>query len=584
MSWPNEGIDPFPVRRHREPEQLRRNILDELSDHLACAAEEEIAQHACTEAKAWATAVDRFGNPDAIARRLWWDAMKERIMRDWFQTGLAAFSAIVVLIMAVFVILAIRSVQTSQTALVQAIQEMKTQQPAAAPTENLSLNIDIHRGTLDGPPAQGIKVSLSGKLNTEDQSVGVSLITDAEGKVRFQPVPQGSYTIFFEDPQSSLTLSQRHSLFAGVGMDLHVIAPAFGTKEVQFTIPPELEPFNGSVKMAANLKAGVKLGDFEWEKQIPIIVDSQGMHENFLKDDQFTRRVKDDLNHISFKIMPVPVQIQNVPSVELPACQIEINTLRPFFLSNTNYFFDTLNWAEETRIDLSSTTESSLTLATTGDAYNNLLKAVKMYCVLTRWYRFENIEPYMNSLFDYSIPVPGYLVASAYLTDAVTVHASGDLNASIYEVEKPITEDDRIFAGNYEKQALIKLEAQSLAQQYPEARFYFSGFSRAALSVRSWKTTKWTNEPGGQIELSSLQDQKQVESSNSKTQWVDVTDLIRGENPADTATGLLFSFNTPDSNLQFSGEMPGLFINSSKGEFWAKTQLMVVQDTPPGDL
>jgi hypothetical protein len=79
MDWPPDLAAWLPAPRDDEPAELRRRIAAELRDHwdlalarerLICGDEEEAAQRV----------LRRFGDPRSIARRLWFDAMKERIM------------------------------------------------------------------------------------------------------------------------------------------------------------------------------------------------------------------------------------------------------------------------------------------------------------------------------------------------------------------------------------------------------------------------------------------------------------------------------------------------------------------------
>ncbi len=62
-----------------EPAGLRQDILDELADHLACAHRRELLRGAGA-ALAEQRVLERFGDPAAVARRLWFDAMRDRIM------------------------------------------------------------------------------------------------------------------------------------------------------------------------------------------------------------------------------------------------------------------------------------------------------------------------------------------------------------------------------------------------------------------------------------------------------------------------------------------------------------------------
>ncbi len=69
----------LPPARDDEPAGLRQDILDELADHLACADNRELLRGG-NAAEARRRVFDRFGDPAAVARRLWLDAMKGKIM------------------------------------------------------------------------------------------------------------------------------------------------------------------------------------------------------------------------------------------------------------------------------------------------------------------------------------------------------------------------------------------------------------------------------------------------------------------------------------------------------------------------
>ncbi len=58
---------------------MRQDILDELADHLGCAYNRELLRGA-NPVEARRRVMERFGNPAAVARRLWFDAMKGKIM------------------------------------------------------------------------------------------------------------------------------------------------------------------------------------------------------------------------------------------------------------------------------------------------------------------------------------------------------------------------------------------------------------------------------------------------------------------------------------------------------------------------
>lgn len=77
----------LPAPRDDEPASLRRDIADELADHLACAYRRELLVTG-DEQRAQQQVLERFGDPRRIARQLWWQAMWSRIMLQRFALGL----------------------------------------------------------------------------------------------------------------------------------------------------------------------------------------------------------------------------------------------------------------------------------------------------------------------------------------------------------------------------------------------------------------------------------------------------------------------------------------------------------------
>lgn len=93
MSWPEVSIEDLPPRRDDEPASLRQDILDELTDHFVCAFNRELLKNP-DERLAQERVIKQFGDPVKIARQLWFDAMKERIMSQRIMTGISSVMAI----------------------------------------------------------------------------------------------------------------------------------------------------------------------------------------------------------------------------------------------------------------------------------------------------------------------------------------------------------------------------------------------------------------------------------------------------------------------------------------------------------
>src|SRR5688500_15156868 len=92
----DESAAQFPPPRAGEAANLRREIVEELADHLTCARRrEQLAAAPQTEDAIRHRVLDRFGDPAAVACKLWFDWMWEKIMTQRILVGVCVVMAIV---------------------------------------------------------------------------------------------------------------------------------------------------------------------------------------------------------------------------------------------------------------------------------------------------------------------------------------------------------------------------------------------------------------------------------------------------------------------------------------------------------
>lgn len=257
MAWPDPEVKVFPRPRPKEPAHLRQDILDEIADHLALAAEAE-RDRCGDESEVWRRILGRFGDPNALARQLWWDAMKEGIMREWIKTGVVV---VVGVAMVAFMWVVLRQMQQSNQEVLLALRE-RGEDPTAM---SVTLDVVVHRGTEDGPPAEGIKVSFSGK-GPGDEDLSIQDTTAADGRLHFGPLQQGKYLLSFYDTASGLGHKRTETLWAGHGADeLHIVAPDVGKAEVSLTAEfPPLWDDNHQLLLVRS-RSVWEHGGFEWK-------------------------------------------------------------------------------------------------------------------------------------------------------------------------------------------------------------------------------------------------------------------------------------------------------------------------------
>lgn len=266
MTWNYDPDKAFPARHPREPDGLRQDILDEIADHLACAAErEKERQEDDNEAAVWDRVLGRFGDPNAIARKLWWDQMWEAVMREWIQTGVMVVVTIAVLAGLAMMIRLVAGVGTANDAMREAMKQVAASNESLAKAmaeqragneamlkalsgiqagggekpdalELSTIEIVVRRGTPEGPPAPEVKVKMTGQGTGEDP-LSVEGELDPSGRAVFERLYQGEYSFWFNDPKSDMYMEKKITLFAGKGAGEHVVvAPDVEPRPVQIDL------------------------------------------------------------------------------------------------------------------------------------------------------------------------------------------------------------------------------------------------------------------------------------------------------------------------------------------------------------
>ncbi len=185
--------DSLPPQRDDEPPSLRQDIIDELNDHLECAARQKMLSGK-DEDEAQRAALDRFGDLKTIARQLWWDAMKERIMKKrlLWSLGISAFVVLILfctftLFMLFAIIKDLRDVQAAQANLV----------PRISPVDLEWGSLTIELLDADGEPMADWPVTVAGNMYSTDARIKRDLRTDENGQLNIDPIRTGTaYDIF----------------------------------------------------------------------------------------------------------------------------------------------------------------------------------------------------------------------------------------------------------------------------------------------------------------------------------------------------------------------------------------------------
>jgi hypothetical protein len=257
----------LPPRRDDEPAGLRQDILDELSDHLSCAYTRELLRGARPSA-ARETVLGKFGDPAAVARRLWLDAMGGKIMAQ----RILIVACIVVAISSVCfagivwvrmteqlrrsmadlreleharnVSLARAESRATNEELLKRIEALTKAVQSPQTPDWIPVSFKLTRGDLDGPPAAGCNANLGratgGKFRGAKSGMGaqggiewtdsIHRVSDGNGLVDFGVVHPGDweYTITCgaQSARAEWITSGNLNVLPGTKVSRSIICPA----------------------------------------------------------------------------------------------------------------------------------------------------------------------------------------------------------------------------------------------------------------------------------------------------------------------------------------------------------------------
>ena len=255
MAWPELSIDDFPPRRDDEPSSLRQDIIDELSDHFACALNRELLKNS-DEQLAKQRVLNQFGDPVKIARQLWLDAMKEKIMSQRIMTGLSAVMAVCCIAVVGFAWILVqdsRVVNQKMLAHLAAIadrpqpvamvgreqqildqlKELKQEQQAAASASSEGMNqisFQLVQDNKDKSPAIGFTGTLR-KDGNPLETFTLEAASNAEGQLDFGKLPWGKYQLNLSAPWGE-SLHQFVSVIPGRNYSQEIICPVAAPSQV----------------------------------------------------------------------------------------------------------------------------------------------------------------------------------------------------------------------------------------------------------------------------------------------------------------------------------------------------------------
>ncbi|QDT44345.1 hypothetical protein Pan241w_44540 [Gimesia alba] len=256
MAWPEISIDDFPPERDDEPSSLRQDIIDELSDHFACALNRELLKNP-DEQTAKQRVLTQFGDPIKIARQLWLDAMKEKIMSQRIMTGISAVMAVCCLavvgiawmlfqesqsinqkMLAQMAAMADRPLPVATTKMdpqfLNQLEVMMQKQIAEANSSSEKMHpiyFQLVEEKQGGKPAAGFKGTLS-KVDGKQKVFIVDAVSDESGKLDFGNLPWGTYNVNLSAPWNEEIFSLKITTIPGRAFTETIFCPTAVPRKV----------------------------------------------------------------------------------------------------------------------------------------------------------------------------------------------------------------------------------------------------------------------------------------------------------------------------------------------------------------
>ena len=185
MEWPEDLASELPANRGDEPAELRRRIIAELRDHLDSALQRELLRTG-DAAQARQNVLFRFGDPARLARKLWFDAMWEKIM---MQRGmLVAIMAMVVVSagsMGLTWFMVVQAGQVNKAILAKLEALGNPKEAHGKSTDWNPLKFRVTGDKSDGAPVAGVKIAIQGQDYGTISGIGLERTTGPDGIADF---------------------------------------------------------------------------------------------------------------------------------------------------------------------------------------------------------------------------------------------------------------------------------------------------------------------------------------------------------------------------------------------------------------
>jgi len=209
VSWREELSHALPPPQDDEGRSLRQDIIDELADHLHCALARELRQTGDV-AEARRRVLARFGDPAKLARQLWWQRMKGRIMIQRLTIIVTCVVAVACLAACLLMWRALEQTRATSRAMMATLKELSAKvaasQQAPSPYGDwVPFKVQLVLDDGKGSPAVGFDVDLRQKKTPRGASYGETQRSDESGVCDFGFQRWGPYRLRVRTPWGEVT-------------------------------------------------------------------------------------------------------------------------------------------------------------------------------------------------------------------------------------------------------------------------------------------------------------------------------------------------------------------------------------------
>jgi hypothetical protein len=260
MPWPPDIAGDLPALRDDEPSSLRHDIADELADHLQSSFTREM-HFTPEESSAKQIVLDRFGDPRRIARALWFDAMKEKLVSQRVNLVFSSLMTVACLGALGLMVMMLRESRMATQALLEQSQAANAAlldklaalaSPASVPAvtepaKSMEWNPVKLRLVVEKPggsPAIGYKVHLQGNLLDSAKEIAIDRTTASDGLADMGLLRPGQHVMRVTTPWGETRKEATLTVLPGQGAIEEIVCPGADRElvpiSVSFDWPEEL--------------------------------------------------------------------------------------------------------------------------------------------------------------------------------------------------------------------------------------------------------------------------------------------------------------------------------------------------------